>query len=116
MAASRVSASEVVNTLFDDEFGLSEDDNSDESNEDCIYGYLGAAVLHRVGLIFLPKMKRTWSGVCLKELSIVTVAHGLQAQVTPTFKPLVHLKMKTLMQIHRLPQRNLQARLQLIKR
>ena len=47
MAASRVSASEVVNILFDDEFGLSEDDNSDESDEDCIYGYLGAAVLHR---------------------------------------------------------------------
>ena len=47
MAVSRVSAREVVNTLFDDEFGLSEDDNSDESDEDFIYGYLGAAVLHR---------------------------------------------------------------------
>ena len=48
MAASRVLASKVVNTLFDDEFGLSEDDYSDESDEDCIYGYLGAAVLHRL--------------------------------------------------------------------
>ena len=43
MAVSRVSAS----SLFDDQFGLSEDDHSDESDEDCIYGYLGAAVLHR---------------------------------------------------------------------
>ena len=41
---SRVSASEVVNLLFDDKFGLS---NSDESDKDCIYGYLGATVLHR---------------------------------------------------------------------
>ena len=47
MVASSVSVSKVVNTLFDDEFGLSEDDNSDESDEDCIYGYLGAAVLHQ---------------------------------------------------------------------
>ena len=47
MAVSRVSASEVVDSLFDDQFGLSEDDHSDESDQDCIYGYLGAAVLHR---------------------------------------------------------------------
>ena len=47
MAVSRVSASEVVDSLFDDQFGLSEDDHSDESDEDSIYGYLGAAVLDR---------------------------------------------------------------------
>ena len=41
-----VSATDVVDFLFNDEFGLS-DNNSDESDEDCIYGYLGTAVLHR---------------------------------------------------------------------
>lgn len=40
-----VSVSDVVDSLFDDEFGL-DNDYSDESNEECIYGYLGAAVWH----------------------------------------------------------------------
>ena len=47
MVVSRVSTSELVNTLFDDEFCLSEDDNNDGTDEDCIYGYLGAAVLNQ---------------------------------------------------------------------
>ena len=59
MAVSRVLASEVVNTLFDDKFGLSED-NSDESDEDCIYGYLGAAVLHQTeSRVYLPSEDET---------------------------------------------------------
>ena len=55
MAVSRVSASEVVDSLFDDQFGLSEDDHSDESDEDCIYGYLGAAVTRLLGWLFFRR-------------------------------------------------------------
>ena len=41
-----VLATDVVDFLFNNEFGLSDND-SNESDEDCIYGYFGAAVLHR---------------------------------------------------------------------
>ena len=43
MASSRFIAEDVVDVLFDDDFGLSDEDNSDEEDGDRIYGYLGSS-------------------------------------------------------------------------
>ena len=41
--ASRHLAENVVNALFDDNFGLSYEDNSEDNEDDCIHGYLGSS-------------------------------------------------------------------------
>ena len=47
MADSSFTAGEVLDCLFEDEFGLSDDGTSDEDDEDYIYGYLGGKILRR---------------------------------------------------------------------
>ena len=42
MASSRYLAENVVDALFDDDFGLSDEDNSEDNEDDCIHGYLGS--------------------------------------------------------------------------
>ena len=44
MASGRLSADNVLGTLFDDELGL---DESDSEDGDDVYGYLGEAILRR---------------------------------------------------------------------
>ena len=43
MASSRYLAENVVDALFDDDFGLSDEDNSEDNEDDCIHGYLGSS-------------------------------------------------------------------------
>ena len=43
MASSRYLAENVVDALFDDDFGLSDEDNSEDSEDDYIHGYLGSS-------------------------------------------------------------------------
>ena len=43
MASSRYLAENVVDALFDDDFGLSDEDNSEDDEDDRIYGYLGSS-------------------------------------------------------------------------
>ena len=43
MASSRYLAEDVVDVLFDDDFGLSDEDNSEDSEDDYIHGYLGSS-------------------------------------------------------------------------
>ena len=45
MASSRYLAENVVDALFDDDFGLSDEDNSEDNEDDCIHGYLGSSFL-----------------------------------------------------------------------
>ena len=45
MASSRYLAENVVDALFDDDFGLSDEDNSEDSEDDYIHGYLGSSFL-----------------------------------------------------------------------
>ena len=39
MASSRYLAKNVVDALFDDDFGLSDEDNSADNEDNCIHGY-----------------------------------------------------------------------------
>ena len=43
MASSRYLAENVVVALFDDNFGLSDEDNSEDNEDDCIHGYLSSS-------------------------------------------------------------------------
>ena len=43
MASSRYLAENVVDAVFDDDFGLSDEDNSEDGEDDYIYGYLGGS-------------------------------------------------------------------------
>ena len=51
MASSRYLAENVVDALFDDEFGLLDEDNSEDNEDDCIYGYLGSSFLRPPNLV-----------------------------------------------------------------
>ena len=46
MASSRYLAENVVDAPFDDDFGLLDEDNSEDNEDDCIHGYLGSLFLH----------------------------------------------------------------------
>ena len=43
MASSLYHVENVVNALFDDEFSLSDENNSEDIEDDCIHGYLGSS-------------------------------------------------------------------------
>ena len=43
MASSRYFAENVVDALFDDDFGLLDEDNSKDNEDDCIHDYLGSS-------------------------------------------------------------------------
>ena len=43
MASSRYLAEDAVDAVFDDDFGLSDEDNSEDSEDDYIHGYLGSS-------------------------------------------------------------------------
>ena len=43
MASSWYLAENVVDALFDDDFGLSDENNSEDNEDDCIHGYLGSS-------------------------------------------------------------------------
>ena len=45
MASSRYLVENVVDALFDDDFGLSDENNSEDNEGDCIHGYLGSSFL-----------------------------------------------------------------------
>ena len=45
MASSRYLAEDVVGALFDDDFGLLDEDNSEDSEDEYIHGYLGSSFL-----------------------------------------------------------------------
>ena len=48
MASSRFIAEDIVDALFDDGFGLSDEDNT-EYEDNRIYGYLGSPFFRRCG-------------------------------------------------------------------
>ena len=51
MASSWYHAENVVDALFDDNFGFSDEDNSEDNEDDCIHGYLGSSFLWLPNLV-----------------------------------------------------------------
>jgi len=51
MASSRVLAEDLIQAVFDDDFELEDDEDSENEDTDDIYGYLGDPVLRRADLM-----------------------------------------------------------------
>ena len=47
MASCQYLVENVVDALFDDDFGLSDEDNSEDNEGDCIHGYLSSSFYGR---------------------------------------------------------------------